>query len=211
MRFFCATIIGLFSVFANPVFSAGTLEVGKTTYATCAACHGVNAEGNQALNAPRLTHLSTVYIVAQLQKFKAGTRGGPESSASARQMAPMAATLADDQAVIDVATYIASMEAPAAVHTLEGGDPAVGADYYNQFCGACHGATAQGNNALNSPRLRGADDWYLLSQLQAFRAGSRGTHPDDRTGKQMRAMAGLLPDDTIVKDVVFFISRTAAP
>ena len=209
MRLLCATIIGLLSVLAGPVFSAGNLEAGKAAFATCAACHGVNAEGKQALNAPRLAHLSAVYVVAQLQKFKAGVRGGPGASASAQQMAPMAATLADDQAMIDVATYIASMEAPPAVHTLEGGDPAVGADYYNQFCGACHGATAQGNNALNSPRLRGADDWYLLSQLQAFRAGSRGTHPDDRTGKQMRAMAGLLPDDTVVKDVVFFISRAA--
>ena len=209
MRLLCATIIGFFSVLAGPVFSAGNLEAGKAAYGTCAACHGVNAEGKQALNAPRLTHLSAVYVVAQLQKFKAGVRGGPGASSSAQQMAPMAATLADEQAMIDVATYIASMEAPPAVHTLEGGDPAVGADYYNQFCGACHGATAQGNNALNSPRLRGADDWYLLAQLQAFRAGNRGAHPDDRTGKQMRAMAGLLPDDTVVKDVVFFISRAA--
>ena len=209
MRFFCTTIIGLLSVLAGPVFSAGDLEAGKAAYATCAACHGDNAEGKQALNAPRLTHLSAVYVVAQLQKFKTGIRGGAGDSSSAQQMAPMAATLPDDQAMIDVATYIGSLEASPAVNTLVGGDTAVGADYYNQFCGACHGATAQGNNALNSPRLRGADDWYLLSQLQAFRSGQRGTHPDDRTGKQMRAMAGLLPDDTVVKDVVVFISRAA--
>jgi cytochrome c553 len=78
-------------------------------------------------------------------------------------------------------------------------------DYYNQFCGACHGAAAQGNTGLNSPRLSGSDDWYLLEQLKAFRAGSRGAHPKDRTGKQMRAMAGLLPDDKTVQDVVVFI------
>lgn len=207
MRLLCAIIVGFVSVLAGSVFAAGDSEAGKAAYATCAACHGANAQGTQALGAPRLTHLSAVYVVAQLQKFKTGIRGGAGDSISAQQMAPMAATLPDVQAMINVATYIGSLDAPPAVDTLVGGDPAVGADYYNQFCGACHGATAQGNNALNSPTLRGADDWYLLSQLQAFRAGTRGTHPDDRTGKQMRAMAGLLPDDTVVKDVVVFISR----
>jgi cytochrome c553 len=209
MRFLCAIIVGFLSMLASPVFAAGDLEAGKAAYATCAACHGANAQGTQALGAPRLTHLSAVSVVAQLQKFKAGIRGGAGDSASAQQMAPMAATLPDVQAMIDVASYIGTLESPPAVNTLVDGDPAVGADYYNQFCGACHGAAAQGNNALNSPTLRGADDWYLLAQLHAFRAGTRGTHPDDRTGKQMRAMAGLLPDDTVVTDVVAFISRPA--
>ena len=60
---------------------------GKELYAACAACHGAGGEGNQSLNAPRLTHLTPVYIVAQLQKFKAGYRGGNGASDSSRQMA----------------------------------------------------------------------------------------------------------------------------
>ena len=84
-------------------------------------------------------------------------------------------------------------------------DPELGASYYRQFCAACHGPAAEGNPALNSPRLAGADDWYLLAQLQAFRGGSRGSHPQDRTGKQMRAMAGVLPDDAAVAAVVSYI------
>ena len=76
-------------------------------------------------------------------------------------------------------------------------------------CGACHGAAAEGNVALNSPRLAGSDDWYLLAQLQAFRSGQRGSHPEDRTGRQMRAMAGVLPDEQSMRDVVAFI-RTLA-
>ena len=119
-------------------------------------------------------------------------------------MAGMAATLANEQAMLDVATYIGTLDAAPAEITLAG-DAAVGADYYNQLCGACHGGMAQGNPALSSPRLAGGDDWYLLEQLNAFRSGSRGAHPDDRTGRQMRAMAGLLPDDKTVNDVVVFI------
>jgi len=81
----------------------------------------------------------------------------------------------------------------------------VGAGYYRQFCAACHGPAAEGNPALNSPRLAGADDWYLVAQLEAFRGGARGSHAQDRTGKQMRAMAGVLPDDAAVAAVAAYI------
>ena len=177
---------------------------GQAAYATCVACHGANAEGNAALKAPRLNHLAPVYISAQLQKFKAGVRGGEGGSAAGAQMAPMAMTLADDAAIDAVAAYIAGLDGGPSPVTLEG-DVALGGDYYNQFCGACHGAAAEGNLALNSPRLAGSDDWYLAEQVRAFRAGERGAHPDDRTGKQMRAMAMVLPNDQAIADVVAFI------
>ena len=209
MRFLFTALFGFLFIGAMPSFGAGDVEAGKKAYASCSACHGSNAQGNAALSAPRLTHLESVYVAAQLEKFKAGVRGGQGSSTSAMQMAGMAATLPDEQAIQDVAAYIDTLEAPASAATLTG-DAAVGADYFNQFCGACHGAAAQGNIALNSPRLAGGDDWYLLAQLQAFRTGTRGTGAQDRTGKQMRAMAGLLPDDKTILDVVAFI-RDIAP
>lgn len=183
---------------------AQEVDAGKGLFTTCVACHGENAEGNKALNAPRLNHLEPVYIAAQLDKFRRGIRGGDGASASARQMAPMAAVLADEQAVQDVAAYIASLDSEPSAATIEG-DTVMGADYYNQFCGACHGAAAQGNLSLNSPRLAGGDDWYLEAQLLAFRAGQRGADPRDTTGRQMRAMAVILPDEQAVKDVVAFL------
>ena len=205
MRLTKVLMLGLLSLIATVAYAEGNPDAGKSAYATCAACHGATGEGNLSLQAP---HLETVYIVAQLEKFRSGIRGGPKSNSAAQQMAGMAATLASDQAVLDVASYIATLEAPVAVATLEG-DAALGGDYYNQLCGACHGPKAQGNIALNSPRLSGADDWYLRDQLKAFRTGARGTHADDRTGRQMRAMAGLLPDDKTVDDVVVFIRDIA--
>jgi cytochrome c oxidase subunit 2 len=63
--------------------------------------------------------------------------------------------------------------------------------------------------ALNSPPLVGADDWYLAAQLQAFRGGTRGTQPRDKTGKQMRMMAGTLPDDQAIAAVVAYIRSLA--
>lgn len=182
----------------------GNTDRGQALYATCAACHGAQGGGKGELNAPRLTHLSPAYVVAQLHKFKSGQRGGPDASASAQQMAGMAATLADEQAMYDVASYLATLQGQVSAVTVQG-DIELGADYYNQFCGACHGAGAVGNPALNSPPLVGADDWYLVAQLQAFRSGNRGAQPQDKTGKQMRMMAGTLPDDNAVAAVVAYI------
>ncbi len=189
---------------AAPALAQGDAAAGKAHYATCVACHGDQAQGNQALNAPRLNHLEPVYVAAQLVKFRSGVRGGEGATASSRSMAPMAATLADDQAIADVSAYIVSLDSPTSEATVEG-DAALGGDYYNQFCGACHGAGAVGNTSLNSPRLVGTDDWYLEAQLLAFRSGERGSHPEDTTGKQMRAMAMVLPNEQAVKDVVAYL------
>jgi len=191
-------------VVATVGHTADDPERGRQLYTPCVACHGSQAEGNESLGAPRLTHLAPVYVVAQLQKFKSGARGGAAASDLARQMAAMAATLADDQAMYDTAAYIATLESAASAVTVDG-DIEQGASYYRQFCAACHGPAAEGNPALNSPRLVGADDWYIVSQLEAFRSGSRGNNPQDRTGKQMRVMAAVLPDTAAVASVAAYI------
>ena len=204
MRFIRILLPLVLSAAATASFAEDNPQRGGELYASCAACHGAQGEGNRSLNAPRLTHLAPVYIVEQLQKFKAGVRGGTEAGDNARQMAGMAATLADDQAMYDIASYIATLKGGASAVTVEA-DAEVGAGYYRQFCAACHGPAGEGNPALNSPRLAGADDWYVVAQLEAFRSGARGSHAQDRTGKQMRAMAGVLPDDAAVAAVAAYI------
>ena len=43
--------------------------------AGCAACHGANGQGNQALGAPPLAGQDAAYLARQLNNFKAGRRG----------------------------------------------------------------------------------------------------------------------------------------
>lgn len=205
MRNTITLLIAVMGLGSSLALAQGNVEAGKAAYATCLACHGDQGQGNAALNAPRLNHLQPVYLASQLQKFRSGIRGGDSATATSRQMAPMAATLADDQAVLDVAAYAASLDSDKPVASIKG-NATLGGDYYNQFCGACHGAGAVGNVALNSPRLAGSSDWYLLAQLKAFRSGERGSHPQDNTGKQMRAMAVVLPDDQALNDVVAYLA-----
>ena len=87
----------------------GDVGKGRAAYAPCAACHGEAAEGNASLNAPALAHMNDWYQVAQLAKFKDGTRGSQTGDIYGMQMAPMAAVLADEQAMKDVVAYIASL------------------------------------------------------------------------------------------------------
>ena len=63
-----------------------------------------------------------------------------------------------------------------------------------------------GNPALNSPRLAGMTDWYMVTQLQKFRDGLRGHHPDDIYGLQMLPFATALPDEQALLDVVAYIN-----
>jgi cytochrome c oxidase subunit 2 len=91
--------------------AGGDATRGKTLYAPCSACHGVDASGNQALNGPPLTHTSDWYLLAQIKKFKSGVRGSNAKDKTGALMRPMANTLADDQAMIDVIAYIMTLSA----------------------------------------------------------------------------------------------------
>ena len=90
--------------------AAGDAAKGKTLYATCLACHGANGEGNKALNAPRLAGQEEWYVARQLKNFKDGIRGADANDIYGQQMRPMAQILADDQAIADVAAYIATLK-----------------------------------------------------------------------------------------------------
>ncbi|WP_373079088.1 cytochrome c [Zhongshania sp.] len=94
--------------------------------------------------------------------------------------------------------------ASAAVAALQSGDAASGKDLY-AACSACHGASGEGNKALNAPSLNNQQSWYLERQLLGFRSGVRGSHPDDAFGAQMQAIAKTLPDEAAVKSVVAYI------
>ena len=87
----------------------GDAAKGKTLYATCTACHGMDAKGMQALNAPNLNGLPGWYMVNQLKNFKAGIRGSNGKDSTGAQMRAMTNTLVDEQAMKDVVAHIESL------------------------------------------------------------------------------------------------------
>jgi cytochrome c553 len=93
-----------------PLLTGGDATKGKTLYAVCTACHQADGAGNEALKAPPLTHANDWYIARSLDKFKAGVRGANPLDVSGAGMRPMAQTLTNDQAVLDVVAYIVSLQ-----------------------------------------------------------------------------------------------------
>ncbi|MDT8429256.1 MAG: c-type cytochrome [Pseudomonadales bacterium] len=84
----------------------GDADRGRTLFTPCASCHGNQAQGNEALNAPALQGQNDWYLLTQLKNFKAGYRGAEAGDRFGAQMRGMAQMLADEQAMIDVISYI---------------------------------------------------------------------------------------------------------
>jgi cytochrome c oxidase subunit 2 len=197
-------------VASNPTYadtmmmSSGNAALGAAQYAVCAACHGQQGEGLQALNAPKIAGQNPWYLKRQLQNYKAGLRGTHADDIFGKQMAPMAATLVNDAAIDNVIAHIQTFPdnpSPAMVD----GDTSNGQRLYNT-CLYCHGADGQGIQAMNAPRVAGMTDWYLVNQLKNFRAGVRGEHPQDFYGKQMGFMGRTIHNDKLVNDLVAYIN-----
>ncbi|MGB8330148.1 MAG: c-type cytochrome [Polyangiales bacterium] len=188
----------------GPKPDTASLEYSTDLYDGCVQCHGARGEGNQDLGAPAIAGLQRWYVKAQVRKFKRSQRGWHADDAAGKRMQPMAQTLNTDQKVDLISAYVASMPRTNPAPTLEGGNPATGKIYF-ATCVQCHGADARGNIDEFGAPLAGASDWYLLRQLQNFKAGVRGTHPDDVMGAKMRPFSMTLPTEQAMKDVIAYI------
>ncbi len=94
---------------AAPVTLKGDAKAGKHRYTTCAACHGADGRGVEAMNAPKLKGMSDWYMVTQLKNFRHGIRGSHPQDPYGAQMALLAGALNDDQAISDVVAYIGTL------------------------------------------------------------------------------------------------------
>ncbi len=197
-------------VSAQPTFrqqlaqQEGNIERGRTLYSSCAVCHGQNGQGDKNFQAPQLAGQATWYVERQLRYFKTAVRGAHSKDIYGQQMAAMSGALVDDTAVRDVASYIHSLT-PTVADEVPDGDRVKGQKLF-QNCAFCHGDKAQGNFALNAPRLAGQHAWYLQRQLEYYQQDVRGTHPQDKYGNQMILMSKLLQNKQAVADVAAYLS-----
>lgn len=172
------------------------LARGETLYTSCAKCHGDNGEGNQRLRAPAIGGLPRWYVETQLTNFAAAHRGYDAFDTTGIMMKSVAWILDREGDVPSVAQYVASLPAPRAPAVLHGNAAAGAATFAT--CAACHGANAEGNEAVHAPPLAGRSDWYLLAQLQKFKSGQRGARAQDTWGMTMRPQAMMLDDSAMV-------------
>jgi len=185
---------------------SANLAAGQQLYATCATCHGQQAEGNQALSAPKLAGLQSWYLERQLDYFKTGVRGATEGDATGAMMAPMANTLVDAAAVRNVSAYIASLPDTPATPTIIDANARNGERIYDRNCVACHLEDGSGIWYTDAPALTGMSDWYFVNQIEKFRSGMRGLHPQDDYGEQMVSMATAMADEEEAEDVAAYLN-----
>jgi cytochrome c oxidase subunit 2 len=185
---------------------AQSLERGEELFQLCATCHGAEGQGNELYLAPAIGGMPLWYLEGQLAKFREGGRGLHFDDIQGMRMRPMALSLRSEHGddLKDVAAYVAALPAQKPAPTLTGGDAARGAAHY-AVCQACHGLEGQGVQSTNGPPLAHQSDWYLLSSIQRFKSGVRGSSPGDANGAVMRGMAAILQDEQAMKDVIAHI------
>lgn len=177
---------------------------GNAAYAICAACHGPQGEGNQALGAPRLAGQEPWYLERQMHAFQLGWRGTRGGDSYGMQMRPMALAVTDPTELQSLIGYIGTLPDVPAAPVVEG-DAAAGAQAYT-VCAACHGSRAEGSEPMGGPRLAGQSDWYLVRQIQNYQQDLRGYHPKDIFGQQMKPMASTLNGEQAINDLVAYLN-----
>ena len=206
------TVVVLIALAAGAAAPASGQDVerGRELFQLCGTCHGAQGEGNELYLAPSIGGMPLWYLEAQLVKFRDGVRGTHFDDVAGMRMRPMALSLRTERGddLKEVAAFVATLPLAKPAPTLTGGDAARGAGYY-AVCQACHGANGEGVQATNGPPLAHQSDWYILSSLQRFKSGVRGSNPADANGAVMRGMVGVLVDEQAMKDVIAHITSLA--
>lgn len=165
--------LGLGLVHAEDIDAGSRAAAERIAVGTCATCHGPRGHSFSP-KFPVLAGQHPGYLLAQLQAFKAQTRGDPDALG---YMWGMAAPL-DDEVMASLADYysrqtpVAGPNAPAALvargkEIYQSGDATAGVPP----CAACHGTAAAGTD--NYPRLAGQHVQYLMKQLRSFQNNMR--------------------------------------
>ena len=208
---FIASVFFLFSLLGvtSENIQAQENEKGKALYQQCAACHGQNGEGNEAINAPALAGQFDWYLTRQISNFANDIRGTHEKDVYGMQMLAMAKQLDPKNDVPQLSAYIQSLP-PIKTPVFEDGNMANGSRYYQGKCGACHGGTALGNKSFNAPKLAGLSKAYLTRQMLNFSTGIRGYKAEDKLGRQMAMMAKTTSGQELDDIIYYIISQDSA-
>ena len=108
-------------------------------------------------------------------------RTGPTATAGLAILSSLAAPAPAAVAVL------AAEERPAAAQATDAAASPPRA-LYVAACESCHGTDGRGNPRIDAPALAGLSAAYLERQIDGFRRGYRGSHPDDVEGLEMRPM-----------------------
>jgi cytochrome c553 len=166
-------LLSLGAARAEEIDPAARLAAERIAVTTCATCHGPQGH-SYSPKFPVLAGQHANYLAAQLEAFKAQTRGDADAVG---YMWGMASPL--DSATIAALSDYYSQQHPTAGPRSAPALVARGKQIYQQGdsakgippCSACHGPDAAGTDAF--PRLAGQHVQYLMKQLRSFQNNMR--------------------------------------
>ena len=183
------------------------VQVAQGVYQrVCQQCHGAAGEGNLELKTPSIAGQPEWYLRTQLEKFRLGQRGTEPRDTLGQQMRTIAVSLNEPDMAEAIET-VAAFPIQATKPSLEG-DLASGQLIYEEQCIECHRYNGSGERVFGSSPLTTFQDWYLAAQIEKFRTGVRGYHPQDEKGRQMRHLLGYLDEGDAV-DLSAYIASLA--
>jgi cytochrome c553 len=174
---------------------AGDPVAGKEKSALCQNCHG--EDGNSASSDfPKLAGQYAVYIQKQIKDFQAGSRKN-------EIMTDMAATVTDNQDLLDISAYFASQQ------KMKGEKPVFTKGGQTRFtlegngCKNCHGVNGKGlaPNSPYAPVIGGQHREYLIKQLKAFQTLTR-----DNDGSGMMSWIAQNMTDEEIEEIAYYES-----
>ncbi len=170
----------------------------------CAFCHGAKGEGNDKQKVPAVAGLPDYYVLQQMQKFRRELRALDPDDPQQQSMHKDARAMTDEEFKA-LGQIIAAWKPRRDFGTFPG-DPKRGEAIYVADCATCHGKSAEGDAAKESPPLHGFQPWYLVQQIERFKAGLRKGDPQKLESLTMHALACKMWTEVDIEDVAAYIA-----
>ena len=166
---------------------------------SCMGCHGPNGVSTNK-GVPHLAGQRPAYLYHELKEYQSGARGDAAMSGAVKVL--------NDEALVKVAAYYASLEppppvvpaagkaAPAKPDAIQAGKAAAAA------CAGCHGDSGI-SKAAGVPSLVGLDPKYLVAAMNAYKSGQRKSDA-------MKAVLSASSDADIANMALFYALQKPA-
>jgi cytochrome c553 len=172
--------------------SADVAEGKRVADGLCARCHG--ATGISATSGvPHVAGQRPSYLYTKIKAYQSGARDDHAMESAVKFL--------NDDALVKVAAYYASLEPPppAAADAASKGaaplDPVAAGKAAAAACAGCHGETGVTATA-GTPNLAGFDEKYFVAAMNAYKSGSRQ--------HDMMKMIAMSASDTDVRHMALF-------
>jgi cytochrome c553 len=174
---------------------------GQELFTRCLRCHGLTADGTPDGAVPRLAGQHFQVLVRQIIQFRYGRRWNDSMADVTMDLH----VLENAQDIADIAAYLNHLEPGPPLAAGDESAPPRLASLYAARCAACHGRSAEGDDAGWVPRLAGQHAAYLERQMLE---AARGRRPEmERPHRKF--FDHMPPDD--VRGLGEFLERIERP